>query len=112
LDSIALLLTLTTAAIHLVRAAEDPAIRLWFTLNGLGYLGLLMLLYLPRFVARRTLARTALMIYTGATVALWVLWGLVSGEWTALGVFDKAVEMTLIGLLWGQLRRSGAAESG
>lgn len=100
------LLTLATAAIHLLRAAADPGIRVLFSLNGLGYLGLLALLYLPRVANRRDLVRWALIAYAGLTILLWVAWGIVSSAWTVTGVLDKALEVTLIGLLWGQKRRT------
>lgn len=108
---IVFLLTLTTAAIHLLRAVVDPGIRILFSLNGLGYLGLLLLLYLQRFTPRRGLVRRALIAYTGLTILIWVVWGIVGGGWTATGVVDKAVEITLVGLLWGQDRREKAIGS-
>ncbi|HET9221802.1 MAG TPA: hypothetical protein VFO07_04825 [Roseiflexaceae bacterium] len=98
-----IVLALTTAAIHFSRAAADPEISVLFTLNGLGYLALVAALYAPLSLtaSKRRLLRGILIGYTAVTIALYLVWGLMSGEWAIpLGPIDKLVEVALIGLLW------------
>jgi hypothetical protein len=73
------LLTLTTATVHLSLLLPDTA----FILNGLGYLALLAALYLPipRLVPYRRAVRWALIGYAVLTLLLWVA----IGERTPLG---------------------------
>jgi hypothetical protein len=100
---IVILLTVATAAIHFIRAIADPNIRAIFILNGLGYLVLVGMLYFPspQLFNRRRLLRRALMAYTAVTIALYVVWGVMSGEWAVpLGPVDKVVEVAVVGLLW------------
>ena len=100
-------LTATTAAIHFLRAAGDPEIRVLFTLNGVGYLALAALLYVPlaQLGPYRRGVRWTLMGYAAITVVLYGVWGAMSGEWTVpLGPIDKVLEVTLIGLLWREGR--------
>ena len=102
-----ILLAATTAAIHFSRAVADPEIRVLFTLNGLGYLALVGLLYAPwdQVAKRRRLVCGILISYTAITIALYIVWGIMSGEWTIpLGPIDKLVEAALIGLLWLELK--------
>jgi hypothetical protein len=95
-------LTVVTAAIHFSRAVVDPEIRVLFLLNGLGYLGLLVALYEPPPVLRprRWLMRRVLIGYTLLTIVLFFVWGMMSGEWPLVGLVDKAIEVTLLVLLW------------
>src|SRR5262245_44937061 len=98
-----ILLAATTAAIHFSRAVADPGIRVLFTLNGLGYLVLVGALYAPLDLAasRHRLLCGILIGYTAVTVGLYIVWALMSGEWTIpVGPIDKLVELALIGLLW------------
>jgi hypothetical protein len=98
-----IVLALATAAIHFSRAAADPEISVLFTLNGLGYLALVALLYAPLSLAasRRRLIRGILIGYTAVTIALYLVWGVMSGEWTIpLGPLDKLAKVALISLLW------------
>ena len=107
-------LTLTTAAIHIWFAS------LWsdmiFLLNGLGYLGLLGLLYLPlAFLAPyRNLVRWVLIAYTAVTFFAWLFIGLgsplagpvdLSDTKTIIAYIDKASELALITCLWLEWRR-------
>jgi len=94
------LLTLATAAIHLQLNFPDPI----FILNGLGYLGLLVALYLPvpRLAEHRDIVRLALIGFASLTLFLWV----VIGERTAIGYTDKVIEVFLILLLLIEARRS------
>lgn len=101
------MLTVATAAIHFSRAAADPEIRVLFTLNGVGYLALAALLYvpLPQLRPYRHWLRWTLIGYAAVTIVLYGAWGAMSGEWTIpLGPIDKLVEVTLIGLLWREGR--------
>ena len=99
-----IVLTVTTAAIHFSRAIADPEIRLLFVLNGLGYLVLLAALYLPLFQRRRSLVLRVLMGYTAVTIVLFFVWGVISGEWQAIGLADKVIEVMLLLLLWQEER--------
>src|SRR5262245_50789426 len=104
-----ILLAITTAAIHFSRAAADPEISVLFTLNGLGYLALVGALYAPwdQVAKRRRLVRGILIGYTAVTIALYIVWGVMSGEWAIpLGPIDKLVEVALIGFLWRELNGS------
>ncbi len=95
-----ILLTLATAIIHLQLNFPDPA----FVLNGLGYLGLLGVLYLPipRFADYRNTARWVLIGFTALTVVLWVI----VGARTPIGFIDKAIEIVLISMLLIEARRT------
>jgi hypothetical protein len=92
------LLTLGTALIHLQLAFPDPV----FILNGLGYLTLLVALYLPQLARYRNVVRWVLVGYAALTIFLWVL----IGARTPIGYIDKAIEVALIALLLLEIRRS------
>ena len=102
-----IILTIVTALIHFSRAVADPEIRALFILNGIGYLVLVTLLYLPseRLTSWRSRIRWILIVYTGITILLYFVWGAMSGEWVVpLGPIDKLVEVVLIILLWLEAR--------
>ena len=99
-------LTVSTAVIHFSRAIADADIRVLFTLNGLGYLGLVTMLYVTQPGRRRRLVRRVLMGYTMFTIMLFFVWGLMSGEWAAIGFVDKVIEVVLVGLLLQEDRQS------
>ncbi len=92
-------LTIAAAAIHVSRAVINPRITVLFTLNALGYLGLLVLLYLP--AARRffSLVRGIFIGYTALTFVLFFVWGFMKGEWPIIGFICVALEAILIVLL-------------
>ena len=92
-------LTLTTAIVHLSLLFPDPV----FILNGLGYLTLLVVLYLPnpRLVPYRRVVRWTLIGYAALTTLLWVA----IGERTVLGYSTTADEVALIMLLLIEVRR-------
>lgn len=92
------LLTLTTALIHLQLNFPDPG----FIMNGLGYLALLAALFAPQLARYQSAARWALVAYTALTISLWV----VLGARTPIGYADKAVEVALVALLLLDARRS------
>jgi hypothetical protein len=94
-----LILSLLTALIHIYLAFQFPnGTDIIFVLNGLGYLGLAALLYLPlpSMQRYRPLVRWMLIGYTALTVILWVL----IGARNAIAYFDKLIELGLMALLW------------
>jgi hypothetical protein len=93
-------LAIAAAGIHFSRALANPHITALFTLNGIGYLGLVALLYLPVAAPWRRLTRRLLMGYTALTLVLYFVWGAMKGEWLVLGFLCVAVEAVLIGALW------------
>jgi hypothetical protein len=104
------LAAVTTALIHIWLAFQFPGgVDPVFVLNGVGYLGLTALLFLPLpwLAPYRTLIRWVLIGYTLVTVLAWVFVGVRS----SLAYLDKAVELLLIACLWldwQQSRRSTA----
>ncbi len=107
LRAVIVITTLTTAAVHLI-ALNIPSIRdtgspdLMFTLNGLGYLGLLVLfLWNPGIVAeRRQLFYYAFIGYTVVTILAWV----VVGSRDLVGYGTKLDEVILVVALWQYMR--------
>jgi hypothetical protein len=98
---------LITALLHLYLAfrfpnGPDPI----FILNGLGYIGLVTLLYLPvpALDHLRPLVRWVLMGYTALTIALWVVMGagspLTDTPPNPIAYIDKLIELALLVLLW------------
>jgi hypothetical protein len=96
-----LLLTAATALIHLWLGVSAGLIM--FILNGLGYLTLAAVGYLPipPLANLRVLARWALLAFTAVTIIGWV----VIGERNTIGFIDKAIEIVLAILLISDLRR-------
>lgn len=98
-----ILLTLATAAIHLLLAvvAPDPMFTPLFILTALGYLVLLAGLFLPLPFARenRNLVRWAMIGLAALTIIGWLAVGDKSWPGGALGYLTKAVEVALIILL-------------
>lgn len=92
-----IVLTLATAIVHLV-ILNLESIDILFTLNGLGFLGLLALYFLPIPIAQKyhNLVRWAFMAYTAVSILAWVI----VGSPSALAITDKAIEVVLIILLW------------
>jgi hypothetical protein len=83
-------LTLATAQIHLTLGG------MLFTLNAIGYSTLAVAMVLPGpFTHVRWLTRYALIGFTTATVVGWLAFG----ARFDLAYLDKAIEVTLIGLL-------------
>ncbi len=81
-----------------------------FTLNTLGYLGLLAPLYLPvpQMRGRRRLVRRVLMGYAALTFMLFFVWGVMKAEWPVIGFVDKMEEVLLIALLWREDRAASS----
>ena len=93
-----LLLGIAASLIHFYLNVLMGKLDILFTLNGLGYLGLLGALFLPfPFLLRyRSLARYALMAFTLVTLLAWALIG--DRGW--LGWTSAGVELALIIVLF------------
>jgi hypothetical protein len=78
-----------------------------FYLDGLGYIVLTAALYHPAFARFRRLTRWALIALTVATIVAY--FALIQGQYDAMGIGDKIVEVVLIVLLVVEGRRDRAA---
>ena len=95
LQGIIVLAATATALIHIILAFQFPGgVDPVFVLNGLGYLVLTALLFLPLPTLARyhNLVRWVLIGYTLVTVVAWYLIGVRS----TIAYVDKAVEVVLI----------------
>lgn len=98
-----IVLTLATAAIHVVLAFVSTTIPtsavVPFLLNGAGYVGLLGLLYLPvpQLDGYRRPIRVALILFTALTIVLYFVFAGLAFD--PVGYLDKAIEVALIALL-------------
>lgn len=95
-----ILAAVATAILHITLFPD-----IMFTLNGLGYLGLLgaYLLPIPFFQGKRNLVWWAFAGYTALTIVLWVVMGdktFVAGTSSATGYYAKAAEVLLLVFLW------------
>ena len=95
-----ILAALVTAYLHLILFPDIS-----FTLNGLGYLGLLGAYFLPIpfFQQRHKLVWWGMVGYTLLTILLWILIGnkdFVAGTTSAIGYYAKASELALLACLW------------
>jgi hypothetical protein len=94
-----IIFTLATAILHITLFPD-----IMFTLNGLGYLGLLgaYLLPIPFFQQRRNLVWWVFVGYTALTIILWVVMGeknFSASTSSMIGYYAKAAELFLIGFL-------------
>ena len=101
-----ILCALATAYLHLTLYPD-----IMFTLNGLGYIGLLGAYLLPIafFQQRHNLVWWALVGYTALTIILWVVMGektFVAGTDSATGYYAKAAEVLLLVFLWADKPKS------
>jgi hypothetical protein len=80
-----------------------------FYLDGLGYIVLTAALYLPAFARFRRLIRWALIALTVATIVAY--FALIQGQYDALGIGDKIIEVALIVLLVVEGRRERVPEA-
>jgi hypothetical protein len=89
--------TIATAIIHISLYPD-----IMFTLNGLGYLGLLGAYFLPIpfFASRHKWVWWGLLGYTLLTILQWVQLGVKTWPEGAIGYYAKAVEVVLVALLW------------
>ncbi len=95
-----LLSDLATAVLHLSLFPD-----IGFTLNGLGYLGLLGAYFLPIpfFQQRHRLVWWVLIGYTILTIILWAILGnkqFIPGTSSAIGYYAKTAEVILLAFLW------------
>jgi hypothetical protein len=95
-----ILAALATAILHITLFPD-----IVFTLNGLGYLGLLGAYFLPIafFQERHRLVWWALAGYTLLTIILWLIMGdknFVAGTSSATGYYAKVAEAILLVFLW------------
>lgn len=97
-----ILLTLATAIIHLALGISFGDTL--FILNGIGFLGLLAVLYLPQLRSYQNYARWALMAFAAVTVLAWVV---ITGFdlSSTLGVITKLIEIALIVCLFLEGRK-------
>ena len=105
-----IVLTLITAIAHIYMGFKpDEELHTWFLLNGLGYLALLVALFLPQFAQFHSLVRWILLGYTLLTIILWFFLGSVShGQFDPFDVTIKVVEAALAILLFIDSRRDTA----
>lgn len=95
-----ILSSLATAFLHVTLYPD-----IMFTLNGLGYLGLLGAYFLPIpfFQQKHTLVWWVMVGYTALTIILWVVMGdktFVAGTSSATGYYAKVAEVILLACLW------------
>ena len=101
-----ILCALATAFLHISLYPD-----IVFTLNGLGYIGLLGAYLLPIafFQQKHNLVWWALAGYTALTIVLWLIMGdknFVAGTSSATGYYAKAAEVLLLVLLWSDKPKS------
>lgn len=94
-------LTLLTALTHLYLGMQpNEELRVWFLLNGLGYLALLVLFFLPQLATIHVIVRWILLGYPLLTFVLWFFLGSPSqGELDPFDLTAKAAETILIRFL-------------
>ena len=95
-----ILCTLLTAYFHLILFPDFA-----FTLNGLGYLGILGAYFLPIafFQDGHDIVWWGLGGYALLTIILWVFMGdkhFVAGTSSAIGYYAKTAEVSLLAFLW------------
>jgi hypothetical protein len=88
-----ILLTFATAIIHL--ALGIPNMMVMFILNGIGYIVLVIALYLPALKKQQSWIRWALIAFTAVTILGWVF----VGARTTIAYADKLIEVALIVML-------------
>lgn len=97
-------LMVITAMIHLLASSSEAIL----VLNGMGFMGLLLALYflpLPDWIS--PWVKTIVIGYTLLTMGLYFVehpWGMMNGMLDQLGLFTKAVEVMLVGLLLADRR--------
>ena len=101
-----ILAALATAILHVTLFPD-----IVFTLNGLGYLGLLGAYLLPIafFQEKHNMVWWTFLGYTALTIVLWVIMGektFVAGTSSATGYYAKAAEVILLIFLWSDKPKS------
>jgi hypothetical protein len=102
--------TIATALLHLSLFPDFS-----FTLNGIGYLGLLGAYFLPIAMLQdkeiHVIIWWGLVVYTITTIILWVLigdWHFVYGTSSATGYYAKTAEILLLSFLWADKQKTPA----
>jgi hypothetical protein len=93
-------LTIATAAIHLYLGGP------LFLVNGLVYLALLAMLYMPALRRFRAITRIGLIAFTVITIVFWVLYTRFAPD--PIGYADKLIEVLLVGMLVLEMRQESA----
>jgi hypothetical protein len=75
-----------------------------FLLNGVGYLGLLIALYLPALARYQHIVRWLLVAFTAVTIVLYFLFA--GFSLNPIGLIDKGIEMALIVALFIEGRQA------
>jgi hypothetical protein len=107
-----ILLAAATALIHIALAFTFPGgVDPIFILNGLGYLGLVALLFLPvaAVAPYRNIVRWVLIAYTATTIIIWLFPQI--GARSPVAYITKAIEVALIVCLWLDGRRAQPARA-
>jgi hypothetical protein len=73
------------------------SLQVLFLLNFIGYIVLVVALYLPALHRFQRIIRWVLIIYTAITIILWFV--VTGGSYSLLGYIDKPIEVALIILL-------------
>lgn len=98
-----IILAATTAVIHFYRASFKPKVKVLFTLNGVGYFALLVLLYVvyPLPHTSHRLILRILVAYTALTFAPYFVWSIASNDWVLpYDPIAKIAVALLLVLLW------------
>jgi hypothetical protein len=97
-----ILLTVATAVIHLVLGIPNNLTM--FILNGVGYLALLVALYLPQLRSYQNYTRWALIGFTAVTIVAWVV--ITGFDLTnPIALITKLIEIALIVCLFLEGRK-------
>jgi hypothetical protein len=101
-----IVLTLITAAVHLYLNFNQGSFNFQpvFTLNALGYLALMVLFFkwvsVPFLAGREKLLWYAYMGFTALTIVAYFAVNGGASFSNPIGLFDKVVEVLLLGALW------------
>ncbi|MBF8250245.1 MAG: hypothetical protein HW400_846 [Candidatus Levybacteria bacterium] len=92
-----IMLTLTTAIVHLyLSTLQIGTLAFLFLLNGLGYLGLLIIFFAPQLKSFHKIIGWVFFGYTLLTIIMWFfLGGPQEGVLDPFEIATKAVELTL-----------------
>jgi hypothetical protein len=103
-----IMLVISTAMLHLMLLSV-PGLGIWFLLNAIGYVALMIALYLPQLAFLHRLTRYALVAYAALTL---ILWYVISGHVSPLALITKTIEIVLIALLlledWQEQKQRGS----
>lgn len=101
-----IIMTLITALFHLYLSTQpDARLHFWFFLNFVGYVVLLVALYLPQVSRGKHWLRYALIAYATLTIICWLI---LARPYDANDVPIKLIELVLICLLLIEDRQARA----